>query len=489
MSRHRDKNNVKKSLALNATLNTIKTVLGMLLSLLTFPYATRVLGVEALGAYNFSSSIVSYAVLFAGLGVESYSIREGSQYRNDKAKMELFVSEVFSISMMSMMISYVVLFFVVAFSNNLHNYSLMIVILSSEILFSTLGVTWIGNIYEDFLYITIRTLAFQVGYVVALFAFVHSPKDIYVYAVITTLTSSGANILNFFYLRKKYVRFHFTFKCNWKNHLKPILIIFSTKIAITIYVNSDKTILGLLTNDYQVGLYSVAVKIYSIIKEILVAMVTVLIPRFSVMLNTGSRDETNNFFSKVFCTLSVLLIPASVGLFVMAPEIIYTIAGAEYFEASVTLRILSIATIFSLYANIFTTCILVPVRKEKLVFYSTIISALINVGLNFILIPIWGMNAAAATTVIAELITLIMAAFWSHDYIKLIGVRKNIITIIIACIAIVILCIILKAYISSVYMRLMLGMTLSALVYGILLIVTKNNIANEFLKTLMKKKL
>ena len=70
-----------KSLAFNAFLNTVKTVLGMVLALFTFPYVSRVLDVSALGAYNFSSSIVSYALLISGLGVASYAIREGSQDR------------------------------------------------------------------------------------------------------------------------------------------------------------------------------------------------------------------------------------------------------------------------------------------------------------------------------------------------------------------------------------------------------------------------
>ena len=75
-------------LAVNAALNTAKTVLGLLFPLITYPYVSRVLGVDNLGIYTFSVSIVSYFQLLAALGVTPYGIREGTQYRNDKEKIE-----------------------------------------------------------------------------------------------------------------------------------------------------------------------------------------------------------------------------------------------------------------------------------------------------------------------------------------------------------------------------------------------------------------
>ena len=105
-------------------------------------------------------------------------------------------------------------------------------ILSVEILFSTLGINWIYNIYEDFLFITIRTLCFQIISLIATFAFVRNTNDLMKYVLIVAFSSSGANVVNFLVARKKYCKFRFTFHCNWKEHLKPILVIFSTTVGI-----------------------------------------------------------------------------------------------------------------------------------------------------------------------------------------------------------------------------------------------------------------
>lgn len=59
--------NGKKSIKINAVLNIIKQCCAIIFPLITFPYVSRTLGVEAYGKVNFSSSIVSYISLLAGL--------------------------------------------------------------------------------------------------------------------------------------------------------------------------------------------------------------------------------------------------------------------------------------------------------------------------------------------------------------------------------------------------------------------------------------
>ena len=77
---------MKKSLSVNALLNTMKTIFGIIFPLITFPYVSRILGVENVGKVNFSSSIVSYFTLIAAFGVSTYAIREGAKIRDNKKK-------------------------------------------------------------------------------------------------------------------------------------------------------------------------------------------------------------------------------------------------------------------------------------------------------------------------------------------------------------------------------------------------------------------
>ena len=91
----------RKSLGINALLNGLRSALNLIFPLITFPYVSRVLSVNGMGIYNFSSTYVSYFTLIAGLGISTYAVREGAKYRENKGKINLFSSQVFTISIIS----------------------------------------------------------------------------------------------------------------------------------------------------------------------------------------------------------------------------------------------------------------------------------------------------------------------------------------------------------------------------------------------------
>ena len=95
-----------KSLALNAFLNSLRSILNILFPLITFPYVSRKLTVDGMGIYNFSNSFISYFLLIAALGINTYAIREGAKYRNNKGKIPQFSSEIFTINICSTLIAY-----------------------------------------------------------------------------------------------------------------------------------------------------------------------------------------------------------------------------------------------------------------------------------------------------------------------------------------------------------------------------------------------
>lgn len=193
---------MKKSLSLNALLNTVKTILGIIFPLITFPYISRVLGVENVGKVNFSSSVVSYFTLIAAFGVSTYAIREGAKIRDNKKEFIDFANQVFTINVLTTVLAYFLLGILIIYSAKIRNYTGLIVILSTAIVFVTIGADWLNTIYEDFGYITVRTLAFQIISLVLMFAFVKESGDYYKYAVITVISSAGGNLCNFFYCKK-----------------------------------------------------------------------------------------------------------------------------------------------------------------------------------------------------------------------------------------------------------------------------------------------
>ena len=265
------------------------------------------------------------------------------------------------------------------------------------------------------------------------------------------------------------------------------MIIFSTTVAITIYVNSDTTMLGILKGNYDVGLYSTSVKIYTLVKKVLVAILTVMIPRFSLMLNTDNLKSARDFFNDVFNVLTMFLMPMSVGLFMVSNSLICALFGNEYIGATVSLRILSIASIFSLYAYMYTQCVLIPIKKESVVFKATLISAIANVVLNFAFIPLIGIDGAATTTLISEIIVFIIVLKEGANTIGVGSFWENNSSVIIGCVGIVIACQLISFFKLNSFLTLVLDIALSMIAYFVLLLFLKNKIVINGLNKIMRR--
>ncbi|MGN9010573.1 flippase [Lactobacillus amylovorus] len=474
----------KRSLGLNAFLNGLKSVLNMIFPLITFPYVSRVLSVNGIGIYNFSNTYISYFGLIAGLGIATYAVREGAKYRENKEEINKFVSQIFSLNMIATIVSYLLLFASLMIFKNLHNYVSCILIFSLQILFTTLGTEWIYTIYEDYAYITIRSIIFKFISIILLFLLVRRPEDYLVYAGITVFAYVGSNLLNFIHLRN-FVHIRLTTKTNWQYHLKPILIIFASAIAVTIYVSSDTTILGLLKNDYAVGIYSTSVKIYQIAQGLLSGLLTVTIPRLAFLWGKKRIGEYNQVLSKVLNSLGILVLPAAIGLIMLSKEVVLIIAGEKYLPSVNSLRIISWAIIFSLFSWIFSECVLIPAKRENLILRNTIITAVENVILNFILIPFMSYDGTSLSTVIAELTVMIMNGYSCRDIIKPVIFKKdtlkNLLDSIIGCVGIIVVCLLCDIGFKSLWLKTIFSVVLSVIMYGAILILLKNKNAYSML--------
>ncbi len=474
-----------KSLKLNAFLNGLRSLLSVIFPLITFPYVSRVLSINGIGKYNFSNSIISYFMLIAALGISNYAVREGAKYRNNKRKINQFVNEVFTINACSAIVSYVCLFICLITFSKLHSYLICILIYSIQIGFSVISVDWLFTIYEDFVYITIRSILFQIISILLLFVFVRHSNDYLNYAAITVFSAVGSNVLNFYRAEKEH-RIHLVFHFNWKKHMTPILILFAANVANLIYVNSDVTLLGLLKSNYVVGIYSVSSRIYTIIKSVLSAVLLVSVPRLALLYGNKEFSKYKILLSKLTNMLVLLVLPAMIGLIMLSKQVVLIIAGNHFLRSVMSLRILAVAYIFSILAWILSDCVLIPAKREKYLLYSMTISAVINIVFNIIMIPYWSENAAAISTVLSELAMFTINYHYAKDIVKEVFVSKDLLRTFtnsfVGCIGIIIVCLGINIIFSSIIIKTILSVLFSVLVYGLILVMLKNTYASSLIK-------
>lgn len=398
--------NPGKSIGVNAVLNFIKVGCSIVFPLITFPYTSRVLQVESIGKVNYGNSIITYFALFAALGISTYGVREGAR-RKRGAEFERFASEIFSLNLLTTALSYAVLFGMLLLVPRFRDYRAVILIQSLTIFLTTLGVEWVNTVYEDFLYITVRSIVIQILCMAALFLFIHRPEDYLKYACISVMSSSIMCVANWIYCRR-YVRIRILPDPAVFRHLYPMFIFFANSLAITIYVSADTTMLGWIAGDYYTGLYAVSVKIYQIVKKLMTAVYTVTIPRLSRFAGSGEWKEYRKLLTEISSCVILLVVPCMTGLAVYARSIIFVISGESYLPAVRSLQILAIALLFAVGSGVVVNCINTPNGFEKTSLSATIAAALVNVGLNVVLIPAFRQDGAALTTVIAEAMVFVI---------------------------------------------------------------------------------
>jgi len=470
----------------NTIFNTLKTVSGIIYPLITFPYISRVLMAENVGKINFGNSVVAYFSLIASLGVTTYAIRECSRVSGNREELEATASQLMSINLISTFIAYMALAVTLLVARPLDNYRELICIQSTTILFTTLGADWINSAKEDFKFIAIRTIGMQVVSLGLMFVFIHKPEDYITYAVISVIASSGANIINIFY-RRKFCRIKFTFNIEWKKHMPPIMLMFSVILAQTIYCNSDMTMLGLIKGDFEVGLYSTSVKIYNLVNQVVASIALVVMPQLSVGFAKSDYKQVNYLLRYALSFIVTLGLPCIVGLNVIAKPIIGVIGGEEYLGASISLHILTLALMCSFFGGWIGNMMLIPAGRESVCLKVGIISAVLNVILNFLMIPVWGLNGAAFTTFIAELVGILLVVRKIDNNIKISNVWNVLKAPIVGSMLIALIGISISNTGISYLAITVLTICISVPAYAVILYIFKNELFIGYAEPVLKK--
>ena len=324
----------------------------------------------------------------------------------DKKKLAHFVSEVFTINLCSMAVAYCVLGVLLFGFQSFRPYQLLILIYSSTILFSTIGIEWFFIIEEKFGYITARSIVFQLISLVLLFVLVRTDGDVPWYVMLTAISSAGSSVLNFFYSRKQ-IKISIARPSSFKRHLKPILIIWAANIASLIYINADTIIIGLFLGDAAIGCYSASVKIVKAVCIPIGAISIVAGPQLAEAVFENSKEIINKIAKQVLDFMSFFMFPCFVGLFLLGKESILMISGEEFLSGLSAERILLVDVFLSPLNGFIVNQLMIPIRAEKKSMIAMIVAAVVNIILDVILIDLVGITGAAIATVISE--TLVFA--------------------------------------------------------------------------------
>lgn len=398
------------SLRENYSFNFVVSILNIVYPLVILAYASRVVGPDSLGRYFFALSLSTFFLLLAGMGIPIYGARAVARVRDDPLKLKTVFSELFLLNAVFSVFSFLVFACIVAWIPVMRQQAALLAVSGSIVFLNILSSDYLFMGLENFRNIALRNFAARIVGIIAMFMFVKGPADLIWVASIPVLvafvsnTSGLASALSQVGMRIKGL--------DLRRHFRPLVFISGILAATAIYTNLDSILLGLLTDDREVGFYNSGIRISRVGTAIVTSLGMVLIPRLTHYLNTGMNREFSQLSRKSMDLTFFLGFPAMIFLCLGASQIVEIAFGPEFKEAAIILRVTSPLILITGITYCLGLQILFPNGEEKLLFLAALAAAAVNMAMNLILIPGHGaVGAAWAMLATESAILLIQASF------------------------------------------------------------------------------
>lgn len=393
---------VKKNFAYNLTL----TLCNYIFPLLIYPYVSRVLGVTNIGICNFVDSIIQYFILFSTLGIGSFGVREIARYKENREARDKIFSSLFLLNVITTLLALVVLFVSVNIIDALIPYKQFLWIGTMQLVSTLFLTNWFFQGISDFKYITIRTVVVKCFYVLSVFLFVRDENDTVIFYFLTSSVFVLNAIINWIYGS----RFRsLVFKgVSLTIYLIPVFSFGLYLILTSAYTTFNIVFLGFCSGDTEVGYFTTATKLYSIIMGTFTAFTTVMVPRVSELLKEGNKEYLQKIVSDTLSLVVVFSVPIIILCEFYAHEIIFLVAGRGYEGAETPFRIVIFLLLIIGFEQIIIQQFLMASKSYKSIFLVSVTGAVIGLLFNILITPQMASVGSAICWGISEFSVLIV---------------------------------------------------------------------------------
>ena len=450
---------MQSSIKKNFVYRSALTLSTYIMGLITFPYISRVLGVEKLGLVNFVDNTINYFLLFATMGIGLIGIREIASVKDDKEKCSKVFSNILGLNVIFTAATLIVYFLLILLVPKLNQYSELFYLGAAKILFTAFMIEWFYTGIEDFKYITIRSIIVKIIYVISIFLLVKQPEDYLLYFIFTVGVIIINAIINIIYVNK-HVNIIWRELFNLR-YIKQNITLGIYAIMSSMYLTFNVMYLGLATTNVQVGYYTTAFKLYSIILGIISSFTNVMMPRMSILLANNNKEDFYALINKSLTLIITISIPLIVFSIIMAPHIVRIISGMGYEGAVIPMQVIMPSIILVGIAQVFTIQILIPMEADRILLFASIIGALVSLSFNVLIVPSWGSIGSALVLLFSELVVTITYAIYCNrtyrvNIFNLINTRTTVSSLLLY----IAVCSISSVYIRNVYTMLVVSLFL-----------------------------
>ncbi|MCG2610369.1 oligosaccharide flippase family protein [Flavobacterium sp. SM15] len=398
-------------------------VLNVVLPFLTIPYLIRTVGLEKFGLLTFVHSFVLFLVIFVEYGFNISTTRELSICSDDKKEVQRIYSEVLSAKLFLLLVCFfvfsVVVFCFDRFRENALIYFLYFGIVVGQTLFSL----WLFQGLQKMKYVSYINVFFKTIFTVCIFIFVKGVPDIWMVPLFLSAGAVFSGIASLVVIRFV-LDIHYTlpkFEAI-TGQLKTGYHLFMSEFYMAVLTFSNVLILGFVSGNQSVGIYSAAEKVIRAAASLLSPVINTLYPHVSKLVNEDYKQGMA-FIEKAKKWGVLIIIFGTVFVFVFADllfDIIYKNKDVANLEQSVLVfRIMIVFPLVSFLDQVYGKLVLIVLGRADIFFKIFSACAVFNLILCAVLSYYFNYLGTASSSIISQIII----AFLMYYYAS--GVQKK----------------------------------------------------------------
>lgn len=382
----------------NMMYNTVYQVLILILPLITAPYVSRTLGTTGVGIYSSTAAWLGYFVLAGGLGITLYGNREIAYHQKDKESRSRVFYELLSLKFITVALALIAYLVFVFLQNKWQPYFLLQGITLIAVAFD---VSWFFMGLENFKVIVVRNTIIRLLLTVAIFVFVKTPNDLWLYILLLALSTLIGNMTVWPFLRREIIKIPFR-SLNIFQHLRPVTMLLLPQVSITIYTSLNKNLLQIFSGLDSVAYFTQTYMIIILGATLVSSFNSAFLPHLSGLFSSGESDKVKPLILKSIDLGNCISILCVSGIIGVSQTFAVFYFGKNFAPVGSLLGVGASTIFFLALTNALSTQYLLAAKKMHEYMMSTIVGLIVNIVFNLTLIPILGTMGAIIATILTE---------------------------------------------------------------------------------------
>ena len=382
------KNKIVKNVSMLYLLNIAKVVF----PLITLPYLTRVLSVEAYGMVAYVKATMQYMQLIVDFGFMLSGTKDLVLVLGKQDEINHKIGNIFVARLILCLFAFVILIATMIFIPIL-NQNILYTVLSFITVFLTIFLMdFYFRAIEKMEIITIRFVVMRGIATLLTFVVVRSDADILWIPILNIIGSLVAIVLVWIQLKKLNVKICPDGLRSAVKKLKDSFVYFLSEMATTAFGALNTLLIGLFMDPVNIAYWSVCTQMIGAIQYFYTPITAGIYPQMVLSKKRSIIQKAVKIFLPIIAVGCVFTV-------VVSKEALLIIGGAKYTDAAYLLRLLTPVLFFSFISMLYGWPTLGAINKQKQVMITTVTSAVFQILALLVLIGLNCFNLIAIAIV------------------------------------------------------------------------------------------